>query len=80
MDGDITVGIPVSAEAAKLLEDLDRARAVGKLVDTMLFPSGPGADLLAPFIAQIKAEARGGGLTDGDIDAELAAYNGENRH
>jgi hypothetical protein len=42
--------------------------------------SGAGArDLLAEAIAVAKAEARKAGLTDADIDAELAAYKAERR-
>ncbi len=41
MDADIVVSIPVSAEAASLLRDSDRVKAVGRLVDTMLFPQSP---------------------------------------
>jgi len=34
---------------------------------------------LAQAIAELKADARKAGLTDADIDAELAAYNAERR-
>ena len=44
----------------------------------MLRPhSGPSP--LALAIAEMKADARAAGLTDADIDAELAAYNAERR-
>ena len=44
----------------------------------MLRPrSGPSP--LAAAIAKLKAEARAAGLTDADIDAELAAYDAERR-
>jgi hypothetical protein len=36
-------------------------------------------DLLAAVLEATAAEARQLGLTDGDIDAELAAYNAERR-
>jgi hypothetical protein len=36
-------------------------------------------DPLLQAIADLKAEARKNGLTDQDIDDELAAYNAENR-
>jgi hypothetical protein len=39
--------------------------------------SGPSA--LAQAIAEMKADAMAAGLTDADIDAELAAYNAERR-
>ena len=79
MDGDVVVGIPVSPEAADMLKDEDRIKAVGRLVSDLLRPSSPEADPLAATIAEIKAEARADGLTDADIDAELAAYNAGRR-
>ncbi len=79
MDGDVVVGIPVSPEAADMLRNQDRVKAVGRLVSSLLRPSSPEADPLAAMIADIKAEARADGLTDADIDAELAAYNAERR-
>ena len=79
MDGDIIVGIPVSAGAADILRDPRRAKVVGRLVSDLLRPAGPDADPIAALIAQIKAEARADGLTDADVDAELAAFNAERR-
>ena len=52
---------------------------MGRLVSDMLRPSDPETDPLAALIAAVKAEARASGLTDEDIDAELAAYNAERR-
>ena len=79
MDDDVVVGVPVSPEAADLLRDEGRAKAVGWLLSGLLRPSSPEADPLAAIIAEIKTEARADGLTDADIDAELAAYNAERR-
>lgn len=79
MDGEIVVGIPVSPEAANMLRDQSRVRAVGRLVSNILRPSSPETDPLAAVIAEIKAEAHADGLTDDAIDAELAAYNAEGR-
>jgi hypothetical protein len=45
----------------------------------MVRPGSPETDPLAALIAEMKAEARTAGLTDADIDAELAAYNAERR-
>lgn len=39
----------------------------------------PENDPLAALIAEVRADARAGGLTDADIDAELAACNAERR-
>jgi hypothetical protein len=78
MDSTVDVTIPVEPEAAAALADARKRAAVGRLVSRVLRPrSGPSA--LAQAIAQLKAEARAAGLTDADIDAELAAYNAERR-
>ena len=79
MSGEVMVGIPVSPEAAEMLRDRERARVVGKLVSDILRPPNPGMDPLAALIAEVKADARAGGLTDEEIDAELSAYNAERR-
>ena len=74
----IDITIPVEVEAASTLADVRNRDAVGRLVSRVLRPrSGPSA--LAKAIAQLKAEARRAGLTDEDIDTELAAYNAERR-
>jgi len=74
----IDVTIPVEPEAAAALADARNRAAVGRLVSRVLRPrAGPSA--LAQAIAELKAEARKAGLTDEDIDAELAAYNAERR-
>lgn len=75
----VTVEIPVRREVAHLLRDRERAGRVGKLVSEMLRPTAPESDPLAALIAEVKADARAGGLTDEEIDAELAAYNAEHR-
>jgi hypothetical protein len=74
----IDVTIPVEPEAAAALSDSRNREAIGRLVSRVLHPrSGPSA--LARAIAAMKAEARAVGLSDADIDAELAAYKVE-RH
>jgi hypothetical protein len=78
MDGMVTIEIPVSTEAAAALADADRRAALGRYVSRMLCGAGV-RDLLAEAIAEAKAEAREAGLTDAEIDAELAAYNAERR-
>jgi hypothetical protein len=76
MDGMVTIEIPVSTAAA--LADADRRAALGRYVSRMLCGAGV-RDLLAEAIAEAKAEAREAGLTDAEIDAELAVYNAEHR-
>lgn len=78
MDNLIDVVIPVEPEAAAALTDARNREAVGRLVSRVLRPRG-GPSPLAQAIAALKAEAMAAGLTDADIDAELAAYNAEGR-
>jgi hypothetical protein len=78
LDNRIDVTIPVEPEAAATLANVRNREAVGRLVSRVLRPhSGPSP--LAQAIAEMKAYARAAGLTDADIDAELAAYNAEHR-
>ena len=78
MNDTVDVRIPVEREAAAALRDERNREAVGRLVSRVLRPhSGPSA--LARAIAELKAEARANGLTDADVDTELAAYNAERR-
>jgi hypothetical protein len=75
----VLVQIPVSREAASALADEGRREKIGKLVSNMLRPGSAADDPLKALIAELKIEARAGGLTDEEIDAELAAYNAERR-
>jgi hypothetical protein len=79
MDDVVMVPIPVSPDAAEALRGEEAKARLGKLVSRLLRPSSPDSDPLSALIAELKAEARGSGLTDEDIDAELAAYNAERR-
>jgi hypothetical protein len=78
MDDAVTIEIAVSPEAAAALANHDRRAALGRYVSRMLH-GAKARDLLAEAIAEAKAEARAAGLTDADIDAELATYNAERR-
>ena len=78
MDKTVDVTIPVEPEVAAALVDPRSREAVGRLVSRVLRPRA-GPSPLAEAIAELKADARAAGLTDADIDAELAAYNAERR-
>ncbi len=80
MDDVVMVLIPVSPDAAEALRGEETRARLGRIVSRMLRPSSPDADPLLPLIKQLKAEVRVAGLTDEQIDAELAAYNAERRH
>jgi hypothetical protein len=78
MDNAVDVTIPVEPEAAAALADTRNREAVGRLISRILNPrSGPSP--LARAITELKAEVKAAGLTDAEIDAELAAYNAERR-
>ena len=78
MDDTVDVTIPVDPAAAAALTDARNRKAVGQLVSRVLRPrSGPTP--LAQAIAEMKVAARAAGLTDADVDAELAAYNAQRR-
>jgi hypothetical protein len=73
MDDTVDVAIPVDAEAAKCLESPARRAALGRYLSALL-KDGRIGDVLAEAIAEAKREARAGGLTDDEIDAELDAW------
>lgn len=79
MPDTVPVTIEVDPVAAAALADARTRAAMGRLVTRVLHPR-PGPSELAQVIADAKAEARGAGLTDADIDAELDAYNAERRN
>jgi hypothetical protein len=72
------IEIPVEAETARALADDRRREAVGRLIDRMVRPTAAD-DPLAKVLEAAAREARDAGLTDDDIDAELAIYNAERR-
>lgn len=71
------IEIPVEEATAAALSDARRREAVGRLVDRLVRP-GPDDPLIALF-ERTAAEAGQAGLTEADIEAELAAYNAERR-
>jgi len=78
LDKTVDITIPVEASAAAALADARNREAVGRLVSRVLRP-GSGPTPLAQAIAEMKAAARSAGLSDADVDEELAAYNAERR-
>lgn len=78
MDNTIDVTIPVDAEAAKALESPARREAVGRYLSNLL-EGGHARDVLVEAIAEAKREARGHGLTDDEIDAELDEWRAARR-
>ena len=78
MPDTVPVTIEVERGVAAALGDPRTRAAMGRLVSRVLAPR-PGPSELARAVAEAKAEARAAGLTEADIDAELAAYNAERR-
>ena len=78
MPDTVPVTLEVDVIAAAALTDARTRAAMGRLVSRVLHPRR-GPSELGKAIAEAKAEARGGGLTDADIDAELDTYNEERR-
>jgi hypothetical protein len=72
----VDVTIPVDSDAAEALKDDRNRKAIGRLVSRVLHASS-GATPLARAIKPMKAGARAAGVTDAEIEAELAAYNVE---
>ncbi len=78
MDNMIGVTLPVEPEAAAALADTSNREAVGRLI-SRVFRSRSGRSPLAQAIAELRAEVQQAGLTEAEIDAEIAAYNAERR-
>jgi hypothetical protein len=78
IDNTVDVTIPVDAEAAKALHSSARREAAGRYLSSLL-TGGRIQEVLAEAIADAKFEARANGLTDQEIDAELAAWQAERR-
>lgn len=75
----VRIEIPVDEAAAEALKDADRCARVGRLV-SQIARLYEGPDPLAALLDRTACEAQEAGLTDVEIDAELAAYNAEHRH
>ena len=71
------IEIPVEEATAAALSDARRREAVGRLVDRLVRPGVD--DPLIVLFERTAAEAREAGLTEAEVEAELAAYNAERR-
>jgi hypothetical protein len=74
----VRVEIPVDEAAAEALQDADRRARVGRLV-SQVARLYQGPDPLEAVLERTSRAAQAAGLTDAEIDAELAAYNAERR-
>jgi hypothetical protein len=71
------IAIPVEEATVAALSDARRRETVGRLVDRLVRP-GIDDPLIALF-ERTAAEAREAGLSEAEVEAELAAYNAERR-
>jgi hypothetical protein len=76
MEKTVEVVIPVAPEAARFLDDPVRRQALGRYLSELL-KGGGLHNVLAEAIADLKREVRANGLTDDEIDAELASWRAE---
>lgn len=72
----VTVELQVDEETAARLTDPRQLAAVTELVNRAVRPTG-NHDPLALLMLQTRRAAAEAGLTDEDIDAELAAWKAE---
>jgi hypothetical protein len=75
----VTVEIKVDEAVADALKDADRRARIGRLV-SQVARLYQGPDPLAVVLERTSLPAQGAGLTDQEVDAELAAYSAERRH
>jgi hypothetical protein len=78
MEHTVDVTIPIDAEVASAFETPARREAAGRYLSSLL-KGGRLRDILAEAIAEAKQEAHAKGLTDAEIDNELAAWRAERR-
>jgi hypothetical protein len=80
MDELVRIEIEVTQEAAAALKDEQRRRSVGRMVSELFSQKTIDDHPLRLIFAEIKKDAREGGLTDAEIDAELSRHRAERRH
>ncbi len=73
----VKIEISVEEATARALTDGHRREAIGRLIDRMVRPGTD--DPLAALLEATAVDARAGGLSQADIEAELDAYNAERR-
>lgn len=71
------IEVPVEEATAAALSDARRREAVGRLVNRLVWPGAD--DPLIALFERTAQEAREAGLTEAEIEAELAAYDAERR-
>jgi len=78
MNQTVSIEVLVDAEAAEILKDPASRERAGRLLSRIALLH-KGTDKLAAALERTSNKAQEAGLTDDEIDAELAAYNAESR-
>jgi Glu-tRNA(Gln) amidotransferase subunit E-like FAD-binding protein len=74
--GTVMVELPVDEATAEALADPHRLAEVAELVKKMVRPSA-GNDLLATLLETTRRKAAAMGLSEQDVDEELAAWKNQ---
>jgi len=74
----VKVEIEVTPRAAAALKDPRRRKRIGEVVSRLVDPARSDDPLVA-VLRETQQAWRAAGLTDEDVDRELAAYNAERR-
>lgn len=75
----VTIELEVSADAAEFLRDAARRDAMGRTVSLLATDEGLRNVLLSAVLRASQAEAEAAGLTDEDVERELASSKAERR-
>lgn len=76
----VTIELEVSAEAAELLRDPAKRAAMGRTVSLLATDEEIRNELLFAVLRATQAEAEAAGITDEDVERELAAHKAERRN
>ncbi len=79
MDQPLMITIPVQRATAEVLSDTRNLEAAGRFLDRLVSPGSGSEDPLMALFERTAAEAQKAGLTEAELEAELAAYNAERR-
>ena len=73
----VKIEVPVEASTAAALADERRLAAIGQLIDRLM--SNERQSALIAAMDRISADARASALTEAEVEAELEAYDADER-